>query len=229
MPVAEEGAEPARKRKVRLPAPLTNLNRAFSLELGDKAHTPSNHAQIRNLWQESGLSVAEFAEVMYQARELTRRYATLRPGEVVSQGQTRNWMPYFFATLRYLLNGDNHDRLAAWDGQVRQENHARSEEKQLDAGKSSRSSYPVVDISDSKKVPTQEEKRVSKGTLTAPFADSNYPAHNRSSQREKTYAKQSFYSGRSSEHGKVQIYDSWLVSAGLKKSGDTSARLAVRG
>ncbi|HEX2915780.1 MAG TPA: hypothetical protein VH186_33775 [Chloroflexia bacterium] len=166
---------------------------------------------------------------MYQARELTRRYATLRPGEVVSQGQTRNRMPYFFATLRDLLEGDNHEREAAWNGQVQQENHAIGEEQRLPEGKSSLSGYPIVDISIRREVPTQEEKWVSKGSVTAPYSGSSCPVYSRSSQIEKVHAKRSLDAGRSSEHGQNFIYDSWLVAAGLKKGDGSSTRQAVRG
>ncbi|HEX2910994.1 MAG TPA: hypothetical protein VH186_09320 [Chloroflexia bacterium] len=142
---------------------------------------------------------------MYRARELTRRYATLRPSEIVPSGQTCNRMPYFFATLRDLLKGNNHDREAAWNGEVRQENHARGEEQQLDASKSSLSAYPVVDINSCNKVPAQEEKRVNKGILTK---DSNYSVYNRPSQIEKAHAKLNFESGKRNEHSQNSIYDS---------------------
>jgi hypothetical protein len=58
---------------------LPNLSRDFSRELGDLAHGRSNSTQIHNLWRESGLSEKEFAGLLYQSRDLTRRYAVLRP------------------------------------------------------------------------------------------------------------------------------------------------------
>ncbi|HEX2914133.1 MAG TPA: hypothetical protein VH186_25250 [Chloroflexia bacterium] len=37
-----------------IPGHAASQNRAFSLELGDKGPTPSNHTQTRNLRQASG-------------------------------------------------------------------------------------------------------------------------------------------------------------------------------
>ncbi len=83
---------------------LTNLSRDFSRELGDIAHASANRSQTLNLWRQSHLPEQEFAGRMYQARDLTRRYAVLRPGETPPPpGQPRNRMPYFFTTLRDLL------------------------------------------------------------------------------------------------------------------------------
>jgi hypothetical protein len=80
---------------------LSALTRDFSRELGDTAHLKSNLSQTKNLWTQSGKSVAEFAKLMYLSRELTRRYATFRPGEIApKEGQPRNRMAYFFAVLR---------------------------------------------------------------------------------------------------------------------------------
>ncbi|HEX2916320.1 MAG TPA: hypothetical protein VH186_36500, partial [Chloroflexia bacterium] len=73
----------------------------------------------------------------------------------------------------------------------------------------------------------QAVKWVKKSNIPLPYTGSSHPAYSRPSHKEKTHAKPSSDSGRSNEQGKAQIYDSWLVAAGLKKSGVTSARLAA--
>jgi hypothetical protein len=83
---------------------LANLSQDFSRELGDLAHGRSNVTQIHNLWRESGLSEKEFADLLYQSRDLTRRYAVLRPGETPPPaGKPRNRMAYFFTVVRNML------------------------------------------------------------------------------------------------------------------------------
>jgi hypothetical protein len=83
---------------------LANLSRDFSRELGDLAHGRSNVTQIHNLWRESGLSEKEFGALLYQSRDLTRRYAVLRPGETPPPGgKPRNRMAYFFTVVRNML------------------------------------------------------------------------------------------------------------------------------
>jgi hypothetical protein len=83
---------------------LANLSQDFSRELGDLAHGRSNLTQIHNLWRESGLSEKEFAGLLYQSRDLTRRYAVLRPGETPPPGgKPRNRMAYFFTVVRNML------------------------------------------------------------------------------------------------------------------------------
>ena len=89
---------------VHISAYLTNMGNDFSVEFGDPTHTRSNRTQIHNLWHKSGLSEKEFAQVMYEARKLTKQFAIIRPGEKEPPpGQTRNRMPYFFTVLRDLL------------------------------------------------------------------------------------------------------------------------------
>jgi hypothetical protein len=83
---------------------LTALTRDFSRELGDLPHLKSNLSQTRNLWSKSGMSADEFAKLMYLSRELTRRYATFRPGEIPpKEGTPRNRMAYFYCVLREKL------------------------------------------------------------------------------------------------------------------------------
>lgn len=92
------------KPALTLSSYLSHLSQDISREFGDISHTSSNRAQTHNLWHHSGLSQTEFAAKMYQARELTRRYAILRVGEAPPPpGQPRNRMPYFFVCLRDLL------------------------------------------------------------------------------------------------------------------------------
>jgi hypothetical protein len=88
-------------RSNTLPTYLANLGRDLSHELGDIDHLKSNHTQIAKLFQSSGLDEKEFARLMYQSRDLTHHYATLRPGEQLPPpGQRRNKMAYFFTVLR---------------------------------------------------------------------------------------------------------------------------------
>lgn len=83
---------------------LSHLSYDFSREFADISHKSSNRTQTHNLWHQTHLTEAEFARLMYQARELTRRHAVLRSGEVPPPpGQPRNRMPYFFTCLRDLL------------------------------------------------------------------------------------------------------------------------------
>jgi hypothetical protein len=89
---------------VALPAYLVNLSKRLSIELGDERHTASNRTQTLNLYQASGLSQKEFAKLLYQARDLTCRYAVARAGEVPPPtGGVRNTMAYFFRVVRDLL------------------------------------------------------------------------------------------------------------------------------
>jgi hypothetical protein len=89
---------------IHISAYLTNLGNDFSVELGDPTHTRSNRTQIHNLWHKSGLAEKDFAQVMYEARKLTKQFAVLRIGEKEPPpGQIRNRMAYFFAVLRDLL------------------------------------------------------------------------------------------------------------------------------
>lgn len=89
-----------------LPSGLAYLSHDLSQELGDPLHLKSNRTQTLRLWQQSGLDEREFARLMYQSRDLTRRYATLRPGETLPPtGQPRNRMAYFFTVLRDVLTG----------------------------------------------------------------------------------------------------------------------------
>ena len=91
-----------------LPAYLYNLTSAFNTVLGDTAHASSNFTQVANLFERSGLSVDEFADLMYASRALTLQFAKLRPGEQLPpQGQRRNVMPYFFTVLRKRLFADS--------------------------------------------------------------------------------------------------------------------------
>ena len=89
---------------IHISAYLTNMGNDFSVELGDPTHTRSNRTQIHNLWHKSALPEKDFAQVMYEARKLTKQFAIIRPGEKEPpMGQTRNRMPYFFTVLRDLL------------------------------------------------------------------------------------------------------------------------------
>jgi len=89
---------------VHISAYLTNMGNDFSIELGDPTHTRSNRTQIHNLWHKSALPEKDFAQVMYEARKLTKQFAIIRPGEKAPPlGQIRNRMAYFFTVLRDLL------------------------------------------------------------------------------------------------------------------------------
>jgi hypothetical protein len=100
---AEAGVEAGAGARARSEY-LANLSQDFSRELGDLAHGRSNSTQIHNLWRESGLSEKEFAGLLYQSRDLTRRYAVLRPGETPPpSGKPRNRMAYFFTVVRNML------------------------------------------------------------------------------------------------------------------------------
>jgi hypothetical protein len=84
---------------------LVGLTTRLSLELGDARHTTSNRTQTANLYRESGLSQKEFARLLYQARDLTRRYAVPRAGEAPPpKGSVRNLMAYFFTVVRDLIS-----------------------------------------------------------------------------------------------------------------------------
>ncbi|HEX2915477.1 MAG TPA: hypothetical protein VH186_32255 [Chloroflexia bacterium] len=239
------GTQPE-KQKVRLPATLASLNRAFSLELGDSSHTPSNHAQIRNLWQASGLSASRFAEVMYRARELTRSYALLRPGEPPPPpGQVRNRMPYFFATLRSLLKAE----VQSQSYQVRPlaSSPARFTgwERYEPAGRRSYSHYPLMDHVPSSTKPGLEEWRVER-----PVAETNgpnlptmsgfppqtsspalYPGPQRGAYRTggAGRAGETASPKSQSRQGQGRLYESWLVAAGLKQRGRSPERAALGG
>ncbi|HEX2915798.1 MAG TPA: hypothetical protein VH186_33865 [Chloroflexia bacterium] len=234
------------KKKARLPATLASLNRSFSLELGDSSHTPSNHAQTRNLWHASGLSASAFAEVMYRARELTHRYALLRPGETPPPpGQVRNRMPYFFATLRSLLSAE----IQGQSYQVRPlaSSPARFTgwEKDEPAGRGSYSHYPVVDSAPNSGKPGHEEWQA--GRTVTGNNGRNLPALNGippqtgsptpypQAQREAYRAGGAGRTGETasptshSGQGQGRLYDSWLVAAGLKKRGYSNKKADLAG
>jgi hypothetical protein len=91
-----------------MPPYLERLAHNFSAELGDMVHLPSNRQQVYNLWRQSGMSEADFGRLLYHARDLTRRYAVLRPGEKLpSDGAPRNRMAYFFTVVRNCLSERN--------------------------------------------------------------------------------------------------------------------------
>src|SRR5207249_2750772 len=60
-------------------------------------HKPSNATQALHLWQASGLSEQEFIQLVYAAKQLTRKYQ----GKNGLRG-IENKMAYFFAVLRDL-------------------------------------------------------------------------------------------------------------------------------
>jgi hypothetical protein len=69
----------------------------FSNELDDPDHKLSNATQALRLWQASGLSEQEFIQLVYEAKQLTRKYQ----GKNGLRG-IENKMAYFFIVLRDL-------------------------------------------------------------------------------------------------------------------------------
>lgn len=69
----------------------------FSSELYDPAHKASNITQAVHLWQASGVGEQEFIQLVYKAKQLTRKYQ----GKNGLRG-IENKMAYFFAVLRDL-------------------------------------------------------------------------------------------------------------------------------
>jgi hypothetical protein len=73
----------------------------FSYELGDASHIMENASQAQRLWRSSGLSEADFVEMMYTAKRSTRE----GQGKHGASGLA-NKMAYYFACLRRLVQGD---------------------------------------------------------------------------------------------------------------------------
>jgi hypothetical protein len=69
----------------------------FSHELNDPDHKTSNATQALRLWQASELSEQDFIHLIYEAKQLTRRYQARSGARGIE-----NKMAYFFTVLRDL-------------------------------------------------------------------------------------------------------------------------------
>lgn len=74
----------------------------FSYELGDASHVMENAAQAQRLWRSTGLSEADFVEMIYTAKRSTRE----GQGKHGASGLS-NKMAYFFACLRRLAQSES--------------------------------------------------------------------------------------------------------------------------
>ena len=83
---------------------IDQIIRDISLEFHDSMHVTSNCTQARNLWRASGLDVADFVEILYIAREITRKRGNIDKLATDDTSSTfkgaKNRAPYFFRVIR---------------------------------------------------------------------------------------------------------------------------------
>jgi hypothetical protein len=101
---AGASAQKSRGRAPKAPERIAYLIRDFSAEFHDSEATDSNLGQAARLYSASGFSEAEFCQLMYEARAITKDRVITKPakGEAGEWG-ARNRMPYFFKVLIDLL------------------------------------------------------------------------------------------------------------------------------
>jgi|GEM_PF-2843245 len=109
---------------------ITAVMDDFSHELNDPDHKTSNATQALRLWQASKLSEQEFIHLIYEAKQLTRRYQTRSGPRGIE-----NKMAYFFTVLRDLcgLPGDT-DPVDTSKGTPEQEVISGSRSREADNG-----------------------------------------------------------------------------------------------
>ena len=74
----------------------------FALEMNDQAPITSSITRAQNLYRSSGRTLEQFAEAMYQARQITKeRSASIKGSAQSMRGKPK--MQYFFAVLEDVL------------------------------------------------------------------------------------------------------------------------------
>lgn len=93
-------SEPTKKFSTYIGNLITEIGQQFG---ETENHRLPNIKHALNLWDEKNLSEAEFAKLVYQARDLTRTHASAYSGSATPQ----NRMPYFFRVLQNLVAENN--------------------------------------------------------------------------------------------------------------------------